>query len=63
MYSIPFPVSAIRTRMRQEFERNRYVTKLSVVDVLILKNNADYQVRSPTGRELLRMGDTRMGNC
>ncbi|KAK4135410.1 NADH dehydrogenase, alpha subcomplex, subunit 6 [Trichocladium antarcticum] len=43
MYSIPFPVSAIRTRMRQEFERNRYVTKLSVVDVLILKNNADYQ--------------------
>jgi hypothetical protein len=44
MYSIPFPVSTIRTRMRQEFERHRYVNKLPVVDVLLMQNNAEYQV-------------------
>ncbi|KAM7207386.1 hypothetical protein V8F20_002266 [Naviculisporaceae sp. PSN 640] len=43
MYSVPHPVSTIRTRIRQEFERNRYCNKLSVVDVLLLKANADYQ--------------------
>ncbi|KAJ9143593.1 Complex 1 protein [Coniochaeta hoffmannii] len=43
MYSVPLPVSAIRTRIRQEFERHRYVNKLPVVDVLIQKGNADYQ--------------------
>lgn len=46
MYSVPFPVSTIRTRMRQEFERHRYVNKLPVVDVLLLQNNAEYQVCS-----------------
>ncbi|EAQ91359.1 hypothetical protein CHGG_03294 [Chaetomium globosum CBS 148.51] len=43
MYSIPHPVSAIRTRMRQEFERHRYVNKLPAVDVLLFQSNADYQ--------------------
>ncbi|KAI0202264.1 complex 1 protein [Astrocystis sublimbata] len=43
MYSVPFPVSTIRTRMRQEFERHRFVNKLPVVDVLIQQNNAEYQ--------------------
>ncbi|KAI0976230.1 complex 1 protein [Xylaria arbuscula] len=43
MYSVPFPVSSIRTRMRQEFERHRYVNKLPVVDVLLMQNNAEYQ--------------------
>ncbi|KAI0847874.1 NADH dehydrogenase, alpha subcomplex, subunit 6 [Daldinia vernicosa] len=43
MYSIPFPVSVIRTRMRQEFERHRFVDKLPVVDVLLVQNNAEYQ--------------------
>ncbi|KAI0166140.1 NADH-ubiquinone oxidoreductase 14.8 kDa subunit [Xylariaceae sp. FL1272] len=45
MYSLPLPVATIRTRMRQEFERHRYVNKLGVVDVLIAQNNAEYQVR------------------
>ncbi|KAK4123200.1 NADH dehydrogenase, alpha subcomplex, subunit 6 [Parathielavia appendiculata] len=43
MYSIPHPVSAIRSRVRQEFERHRFVNKLPVVDILLLKSNADYQ--------------------
>lgn len=45
MYNIPMPVSTIRTRMRQEFEKHRFAKKLSVVDVLLMKNNAEYQVR------------------
>lgn len=44
MYSVPFPVAVIRTRMRQEFERHRFVNKLPVVDVLLMQNNAEYQV-------------------
>ena len=44
MYTIPFPISTIRTRMRQQFERHRLVNKISVVDMLIMQNNAEYQV-------------------
>ncbi|KAK7952648.1 uncharacterized protein PG986_008376 [Apiospora aurea] len=43
MYSVPFPVSVIRTRMREEFERHRSVNKIPVVDVLLMQNNAEYQ--------------------
>ncbi|KAK1781590.1 hypothetical protein QBC45DRAFT_449139 [Copromyces sp. CBS 386.78] len=43
MYSVPLPISVIRTRIRQEFERNRFVNKLNVVDVLLTKGHADYQ--------------------
>jgi hypothetical protein len=48
MYSVPKPVSTIRTRIRQEFERNRFVNKLSVIDVLIFRSHADYQVSYTT---------------
>ncbi|KAI5867955.1 hypothetical protein GGS23DRAFT_4176 [Durotheca rogersii] len=63
MYSINFPVPVIRTRMRQEFERNRFVNNLAVVDVLLLKNNAEYQV-SPFGRSrpsLMRLDNLGRG--
>lgn len=30
--------------MRQEFEKNRHASKLSVVDVLLFKSHAEYQV-------------------
>ncbi|KAK7756144.1 ndufa6 NADH-ubiquinone oxidoreductase subunit [Diatrype stigma] len=43
MYNIPFPISTLRTRVRQEFEKHRFVNKLSVVDVLLMQNNAEYQ--------------------
>ncbi|KAF4975279.1 hypothetical protein FZEAL_7910 [Fusarium zealandicum] len=43
MYNMPMPVSAIRTRMRQEFERYRFAQKLSVVDVLLFKSHAEFQ--------------------
>lgn len=46
MYSLNIPVSAIRTKIRQQFERHRYVNQLNVVDVLLFKSHAEYQVSS-----------------
>lgn len=45
MYSLNMPVSAIRTKMRQEFERHRYVAQLKTVDVLLFNSHAEFQVR------------------
>ena len=39
------PISAIRTKVRQEFERNRFVKNVKAVDVLIFQSNAEFQVR------------------
>lgn len=44
MYSLGMPVSAIRTKIRQEFEKNRYVSQLNVVDVLLYQSHAEFQV-------------------
>lgn len=44
MYELNMPVSTIRTKIRQEFERHRYVNQLPVVDVLIAQSHAEYQV-------------------
>jgi NADH dehydrogenase (ubiquinone) 1 alpha subcomplex subunit 6 len=44
MYSLNMPVSQLRTKMRQEFERHRYVSQLPVVDVLLFQSHAEYQV-------------------
>lgn len=46
MYSLNMPVSALRTKMRQEFERHRYVSQLPVVDMLLFQSHAEYQVSS-----------------
>ncbi|KAI9721367.1 MAG: hypothetical protein M1828_005227 [Chrysothrix sp. TS-e1954] len=43
MYSLNMPVSAIRTKVRQEFERNRFVKQLRARDVLIFQSNAEFQ--------------------
>lgn len=46
MYSLNMPVSALRTRVRQEFERHRFVQQLPVVDMLIFQSHTEYQVRA-----------------
>ncbi|KAK6437136.1 hypothetical protein LTR95_006672 [Oleoguttula sp. CCFEE 5521] len=37
------PVSNIRTKIRQEFERHRYVSKLPTIDVLLFNSHQEYQ--------------------
>ena len=44
MYSLNVPVSAIRTKIRQNFERHRYVNQLNAVDVLLFQSHSEYQV-------------------
>ena len=50
MYTLNIPVSQIRTKARQEFERHRYVQQLQTVDVLLQQSNAEFQVRLTPGR-------------
>lgn len=45
MYSLGMPVPVLRTKMRQEFERHRYVNQIEVVDMLLFQSHAEYQVR------------------
>lgn len=47
MYSLNMPVSALRTKIREEFERHRYVNNLPVVDMLLFQSHAEYQVGRP----------------
>lgn len=60
MYSLNMPVSAIRTKVRQEFEKHRYVSQLQVVDVLLFQSHAEFQVsttikaRIPAAMDMLR---------
>jgi hypothetical protein len=52
-YSLNIPPAAVRTKIRQEFERHRYVRQLPVVDMLLFQSHAEFQVRpySSPGRE------------
>lgn len=43
MYSLNLPVSQLRTKVRQEFERHRYVNKLPVVDMLLFQSHSEFQ--------------------
>ena len=54
MYSLNMPVSAIRTKMRQEFERHRYVNQLKTVDVLLFNSHQEFQVRIHLKRRMGR---------
>jgi NADH dehydrogenase (ubiquinone) 1 alpha subcomplex subunit 6 len=45
MYSMNMPVSTLRTKMRQEFERHRYVNQIKTVDVLLFNSHQEFQVR------------------
>ena len=48
MYCLNFPIAQLRTKLRQEFERHRYVNKLPVVDMLLFQSRAEFQVRRNT---------------
>ncbi|KAL0637149.1 hypothetical protein Q9L58_003798 [Maublancomyces gigas] len=43
IYVLNVPIPAVRAKIRQEFERNRYVKQLPVVDMLIAKSNMEFQ--------------------
>ncbi|TVY44794.1 NADH-ubiquinone oxidoreductase 14.8 kDa subunit [Lachnellula occidentalis] len=43
MYSLNMPVAQLRTKMREEFERHRYVNQMGVVDMLLFQSHAEFQ--------------------
>ncbi|KAE9982649.1 hypothetical protein BLS_005572 [Venturia inaequalis] len=43
MYSLNLPVSTLRTKMRQEFERHRYVNQIKTTDVLLFNSHQEFQ--------------------
>jgi NADH dehydrogenase (ubiquinone) 1 alpha subcomplex subunit 6 len=43
MYSLNMPVAQIRAKMREEFEKHRYVNNLQAVDVLITQSHMEFQ--------------------
>lgn len=47
MYSLNISVGELRTKMREQFERHRYVKQLPVVDMLLFQSHAEYQVGIP----------------
>ncbi|CAI2172872.1 510_t:CDS:2 [Funneliformis geosporum] len=42
-YLLDLPISAVRAKIREEFEKNRFVADLRVIDILIFKGRAEYQ--------------------
>lgn len=55
LYALNIPASAIRAKIRQDFERNALVDDLGTVDILLLKGQQEYQVSStPVPPPLLR---------
>ncbi|KAH0846775.1 uncharacterized protein PV07_06679 [Cladophialophora immunda] len=43
LYSLNMPVSRIRTKVREEFEKHRYVNNVQAVDVLLQQSHAEFQ--------------------
>ena len=46
MYSMNMPVARIRAKVREEYEKHRYVNHLQAVDVLLAQGHMEFQVRS-----------------
>ena len=43
LYELDMPVSNVKTKIRQEFERQRFVNDLSVANVLYMKGQMEFQ--------------------
>ncbi|KAI5953590.1 hypothetical protein KGF54_002962 [Candida jiufengensis] len=43
LYELDMPVSTIKTKIRQEFERQRFVQDLNVSNILYLKGQMEFQ--------------------
>ncbi|PVH94994.1 NADH dehydrogenase, alpha subcomplex, subunit 6 [Periconia macrospinosa] len=43
MYSLNLTISQLRTKVRQEYERHRYVNQLKTIDVLLFNSHQEFQ--------------------
>ncbi len=42
-YALDIPVFSVRAKIRQEFEKNRYIKELKVIDILLFKGRTEYE--------------------
>ncbi|CAG8572694.1 11365_t:CDS:2 [Paraglomus brasilianum] len=42
-YHLDIPTSAVRAKIREEFEKHRYVNDLRLIDILLFKGRTEYQ--------------------
>ena len=57
VYALPISPSMIRLKIRQDFERNRHVKDLGVIDMLLHKNQQEYQETMNCWKQ--EVGDSR----
>lgn len=43
MYDIDAPTSVVRTKLRQQFERNRFVKDINVRNILLAQGHMEFQ--------------------
>jgi len=43
LYVLELPASAVRAKIRQEFEKHRFVKDLPAIDMLVFKGTAEFQ--------------------
>lgn len=43
LYELDMPVSTVKTKIRQEFERQRFITNIGVANQLLLKGQLEFQ--------------------
>ncbi|KAJ1979195.1 ndufa6 NADH-ubiquinone oxidoreductase subunit [Dimargaris cristalligena] len=43
MYQLSMPMSVVRAKIREEFEKQRYVSDLKTIDTLLTKGQMDFQ--------------------
>ncbi len=43
LYALSVPPSMVRLKIRDDFERNRYIDNLDIINMLLLKNQQEYQ--------------------
>lgn len=66
LYAANFPASAIRAKVRKEYERNLLVSDLATIDILLLKGHQEFQEVSRFPRILslcLLLADKMIGLC
>ncbi|ODV64019.1 NADH dehydrogenase [ubiquinone] 1 alpha subcomplex subunit 6 ASCRUDRAFT_53355 [Ascoidea rubescens DSM 1968] len=43
LYELNMPISSVKTKIRQNFERNRYISDLSIINIIYMKGQMEYQ--------------------
>ncbi|KAH3674865.1 hypothetical protein WICMUC_003068 [Wickerhamomyces mucosus] len=43
LYELDLPVAAVRTKIRQEFERNRFQKDINIINILYAKGQMEFQ--------------------